>query len=187
MAKITFNDKSYINENADIPEVNKITDANINEIKSVVNSNYDEHTDAVALISNCIMAQPSTSKTLSTTNYEKISLETATTIGTKLTLDNVNKCVSVGAGVSKVMISGNILFSTGGTSSTRRGLSIYKNGTQIMYNSIKGDTTYTGCSIAPYIIDVQENDTLELWAINQGATGSIITPSGTWLTVRVVE
>ena len=37
MSKITYADKEYIYENASIPEINKITDGNMNEIKSVVN------------------------------------------------------------------------------------------------------------------------------------------------------
>lgn len=41
MSKINFADKSFLNENADVPEVNKVTDNNINEIKSVVNGNDD--------------------------------------------------------------------------------------------------------------------------------------------------
>lgn len=42
MAKITFEDKVALLENADIPEINKVTDDNINEIKSVVNENDDK-------------------------------------------------------------------------------------------------------------------------------------------------
>ena len=39
MAQIGYTDKVAINANPDIPEINKITDANMNEIKSVVNAN----------------------------------------------------------------------------------------------------------------------------------------------------
>lgn len=39
MSKITYSDKEYIYENASIPEINKITDGNMNEIKTVVNEN----------------------------------------------------------------------------------------------------------------------------------------------------
>lgn len=37
MNKITYADKVAINENADIPNINKVTDNDMNEIKSVVN------------------------------------------------------------------------------------------------------------------------------------------------------
>lgn len=41
MAKITYTDKVSTEVDPTIPEINKITDANMNEIKSVVNDNYD--------------------------------------------------------------------------------------------------------------------------------------------------
>lgn len=39
---ITYDDKSYINQNANIPNVNKVNDTDMNEIKSVVNNNATE-------------------------------------------------------------------------------------------------------------------------------------------------
>ena len=41
MAKITYTDKVSTEVDPTIPEINKITDANMNEIKDVVNDNYD--------------------------------------------------------------------------------------------------------------------------------------------------
>lgn len=41
MSKITYTNKVAINENAEIPDINKITDDNMNEIKIVVNNNDD--------------------------------------------------------------------------------------------------------------------------------------------------
>lgn len=39
---ITYGDKQYLNENADIPATNKVEDTDMNEIKSVVNNNATE-------------------------------------------------------------------------------------------------------------------------------------------------
>ena len=39
---ISYDDKSYINLNADIPAINKVMDTDMNEIKSVVNNNANE-------------------------------------------------------------------------------------------------------------------------------------------------
>ena len=39
MAQITYTDKVYLNQNANIPDVNKVNDSDMNEIKSTVNSN----------------------------------------------------------------------------------------------------------------------------------------------------
>lgn len=41
---ITYDNKSYINQNANIPLVNKVSDTDMNEIKSVVNNNASELT-----------------------------------------------------------------------------------------------------------------------------------------------
>ena len=42
MSKITYANKVAINENAEIPNINKVTDNDMNEIKTVVNNNDDE-------------------------------------------------------------------------------------------------------------------------------------------------
>ncbi len=39
---ITYDDKVYINQNSDIPNINKLNDTDMNEIKSVVNNNANE-------------------------------------------------------------------------------------------------------------------------------------------------
>ena len=39
---ITYGDKQYLNENADIPATNKVQDIDMNEIKAVVNNNANE-------------------------------------------------------------------------------------------------------------------------------------------------
>ncbi len=41
MQKITYDSKSYINENASVPAANKVQAADMNEIKTVVNANAD--------------------------------------------------------------------------------------------------------------------------------------------------
>ena len=53
MAKITYDDKVYLNENASIAEINKVTDDNMNEIKSVVNENDFEDITTDGLPTRC--------------------------------------------------------------------------------------------------------------------------------------
>lgn len=45
MAKITYTNKSNVNTLNNIPAENKVSDTDMNEIKSVVNGNYDEMLD----------------------------------------------------------------------------------------------------------------------------------------------
>ena len=40
--KLTYTNKVALNENAEIPDINKVTDNDMNEIKNVVNNNDDE-------------------------------------------------------------------------------------------------------------------------------------------------
>lgn len=42
MSKITFSDKVALNENASIPDINKMKAADVNEIKTIVNANSPE-------------------------------------------------------------------------------------------------------------------------------------------------
>lgn len=41
MGKITYNDKVKINELTDVPDINKVKDVDMNEIKASVNTIYD--------------------------------------------------------------------------------------------------------------------------------------------------
>lgn len=45
MAQINYTNKSFLNRNADIPDFNKVTDNDMNEIKSVVNENDTNFTN----------------------------------------------------------------------------------------------------------------------------------------------
>lgn len=47
---ITYDDKSYLNQNSDIADVNKINDTDMNEIKSVVNNNATQLTNITGQI-----------------------------------------------------------------------------------------------------------------------------------------
>lgn len=49
---ITYEDKQYLNQNADIPATNKVQDTDMNEIKEVVNNNAAETSSNTTNISN---------------------------------------------------------------------------------------------------------------------------------------
>ena len=141
-------------------------------------------TDKLLAEKNVMTANASSNQTLSTTSWTKVPVELTASVGDKLEISNDGiKVLSAGT----IMVSANILFSTGGTSSTRRGVSIYQNDTSITYCNIKGDTTYTGASITPLLIPVSANDIIYLYAINQGASGSEISAKDTYLNVEVVK
>lgn len=55
MAKITYEDKVYLSENLDVPNVNKVRDVDMNEIKSVVNTNDDDMYDELYYKANDVI------------------------------------------------------------------------------------------------------------------------------------
>lgn len=201
----TFSVSSYIMGNDFDPEKSyrvlvKVSDAyksyELTEPKSIAvgEALWTEYKDRVdfkrltvkgndILYRNILTANAKTSQTLSTTSWTKVPVELTNSVGDKLEISNDGiKVLNAGT----VLVSANILF-TSSTSPTRRGVSIYKNDTQITYCNIKGDTTYTGASITPLLIPVSANDTIYLYAINQGASGSVISTNDTYLNVEVVQ
>lgn len=184
--QITYQDKEFINQNENIPLVNKVTDDDMNEIKNVVNSNYTSILNTINHINEYITASPSSDATLSDTIVTKIPLNTSIGVGASLTLNDGE--IVVGAGVSKVLVNGNILFTTGGVNSgSIRGIHIQLNGTTVHYCNIGSTNTYTGASVSPFLLNVQENDKITLCGFNSTTTGSIVTKANTFLTVKVVE
>lgn len=52
MAQITYADKQYVNQNASVPANNKVQDTDMNEIKTVVNTNDNNVGDLTTLATN---------------------------------------------------------------------------------------------------------------------------------------
>ena len=73
---ITYGDKSYLNQNAEIPATNKVQDTDMNEIKSVVNNNALELTNITGQIlwtnPNPTVSFSSQTITLSTNDYDML-------------------------------------------------------------------------------------------------------------------
>ena len=125
--------------------------------------------------------------TLSKTNATKLTLvaNKSVSIGTGLSISDGG--IKIGAGITKVLVNAQIHFAEGGTGSSRRGVQIFKNSSNIAYCNINNVRTYTGASISPLLLTVVENDIIYLYGLNQGQTGSQIQASNSWLTVQVVE
>lgn len=116
MAKITYDDKSYLNINANVPNVNKVTDSDMNEIKSVVNDNYDEMVDEIYYKANDIIELGGTSVSTEYVLSGYISASTTSlyvTIITPKRLDNISSISVDNLEVEARGISG-YLNSTGG-------------------------------------------------------------------------
>ena len=76
---ITYEDKQYLNQNADIPATNKVQDVDMNEIKAVVNNNALEVTNIQNSKNYLVQTFSNVSCTQnSTTNLTQITLTTGT-------------------------------------------------------------------------------------------------------------
>lgn len=125
--------------------------------------------------------------TLSTQNATKLTLVANSSISSGTGLSISNGGIKIGAGITKILVSAQIGFAEGGTGSSRRGVQIFKNSSNIAYCNINNVRTYTGAAISPLLLEVQENDIIYLYGLNQGTTGSQIQQQNTWLTVQVVD
>lgn len=73
---ITYDDKQYLNQNADIPATNKVQDTDMNEIKAVVNNNANEliNLQAVELYNNSQGSNGNITLSDSVINYSYIEI-----------------------------------------------------------------------------------------------------------------
>lgn len=97
MAKVTFEDKVALNENADIPNINKCMASDLNELKAGVNALYDDK--------NILSAKLESDFVITPNEYVEISNWTENIkIGNKLNVENGK--IKIGAGVSAIKIVG---------------------------------------------------------------------------------
>ena len=138
-------------------------------------------------INSIMTGKMSANYTLSTTSATKLTLVANNSIvyGSGLSISSGG--IKIGVGITKVLVSAQIGFGEGGTGSSRRGVQIFKNSENIVYANNDNRTTYTGISISPILLEVQENDIIYLYGLNQGQTGSQVQQQHTYLTVQVID
>lgn len=185
MALITYTDKSTMNENSSIPITNKCRASDMNEIKSVVNTNYNELYSAIN-DKNVITAYFTSNYTLAANStYYKLPINSSISTGTKLTLDTTNHNIVIGAGVSKILISAKLCFNSV-ASSGDKWLTIYRNSDSISANPRNlsaRDLIYA----TTFLVDVQENDIIYFQVF--GSRNDVIRADVAYsnLTVEVIE
>lgn len=160
---ITYIDKQYLNQNADIPAINKVQDTDMNEIKSVVNNNANNIGDLTnletsvtssiveAINSNLIkkIYLTKTSDQSITNDYSKITWQTS--VGDTTDLVNNNGDITIKNDCNFLIMILNLSLST----STQFYYQMQKNGT-----TVKNGWTSSGWA-HPFIVNVipvQKND-----------------------------
>ena len=123
MAKITYEDKEFLNKNKNIADKNKVNDTDLNEIKEVVNGNDDKignlsnlnTSDKSNLVNaineiktnNILTANMSNEQlTISANTNTKIPLKKSNSIGTQITLSS--NIIKFSNNVKKVKVSATI-------------------------------------------------------------------------------
>jgi hypothetical protein len=190
MAQITYADKSTMNSNSSIPAINKCQASDMNEIKSVVNSNYTELRNAIDDI-NIISVGLNGNKNISvsaTWTYYNIPLDTIKeTLGTKLTLNTTTKRIIVGSGVNYVKIS---------TFAAIRGIrnsgeyAVRKNGSPIGVTNFQLPNTsaYFPNTIAGLIVPVSSGDYFDVTLRSAGTGTYVVAGNNNYgLTIEVIS
>lgn len=130
-----------------------------------------------------LMAVFTGTTTISSTAHVKLSLTEKVRNGGLLTISNGG--IRIGAGVTKVEVSGNVYFSTGMSSGDSLRSFIYKNDEVIAHNFNRCSGTYEDRPISPVLLSVTEGDIIYLYGSNASAGRGIITENN-YLVVKVI-
>lgn len=130
-----------------------------------------------------LMGVYTSSTTISSTAHVKLSLTEKVRNGSLLTISNGG--IRIGAGVTKVEVSGNVYFSTGMNESDSLRSFIYKNDEVIAHNFNRCSGTYEDRPISPVLLSVTEGDIIYLYGSNATAGRGIITENN-YLVVKVI-
>ena len=177
MAKITYDDKVNTSTST-LPNINKFRDVDANEIKNVVNTNDDAFQLQVGNIASLTLSE---NKDL--TNVT-IPFDRITSTSPLLTLSNNG--IRIGAGISKVKVSGNVFIYAPSTAVSYNWAYIKKNETNVASSITSANGRYGSVVFAPQVINVAEGDIITIMkttTTNDTVRGN----ENTWLTVEVVE
>lgn len=190
MAQITYADKSTMNSNSSIPAINKCQASDMNEIKSVVNSNYTELRNAIDdinIISVGLTANTNINVSATWTYYNVPLNTTIVSIGNKLTFNSSTHRVIVGDGVSYVKVS---TFASIRGIQTSGEYAIRKNGSPIGATNFQPPNTsaYFPNTVAGLIVPVSSGDYFDV-TLRFGATGTAVVAGGSnfGLTIEVIS
>ena len=154
-----------------------------NKIKTLVNSKTEK---------NIITAYISSTQTVtaSADSYGVVALNSSVKTGEKLTFNSSTHQIQIGAGVSKIQITGQIRFNNAWNTGLT-GSAIFKNGSAVAVTTAYkyNTTTALGIVVAPRVIEVAENDVIDLryYAGVSISSKTLGTANGTYLTVEVME
>ena len=188
MALITYADKQPLGEQPSIPEVNKVTADNMNEIKNGVNSleTSVDTLEARTAPKYCV-ATITTAPTISSNYY--VPLDSTPINVVYFTLQNGG--IKINSGINRIRVSGSVFIDNWPAGTAYLWAKIYRiRGTEEhpISSSINGSpSAFISSSVPSRIIDVQEGDIIKLMA-DSGAGGNIRPwTENTWLCVEKIS
>lgn len=151
---IQYQNKAFINENANIPENNKITADDMNEIKNVVNGNYNE------LKKSLITAKPESDIVSDGYSLAKYDLNEILKVGDSFSI--IDGDIIIGKDVKYVKISTSATFSE--FNSGQIFLNLTKNDKEVITVGVGSQTNaiMPFLNISPILVEVKENDKISL-------------------------
>lgn len=167
-------------------------ETNFNKIEEQLyndNAQIEINTSEIANLKNknILTAGISNNITISTAGSNVINLnQIKTSVGTKLTLSNGK--ISIGAGVNHILISGQCQMNIQTGNGDAKNFNIAKNGTAVISNLntiIRSYALNITRGIGSFLLSVSQGDTIS-YQVYTG-TGDIVTASGNYITVEVVD
>lgn len=178
---ITYEDKQYLNENADIPATNKVQDTDMNEIKTVVNNNANELSNEMN--HQYIVATVSSSQTI--TQDFKVPFNQTILNSGNFTLTNSN--IIIGENINHIRISFSAIIENWAGSTNYIGAIIKKNNIEVSQTINGSPSAYLSAFLPSAIIEVEQNDVIEL-DLYSPSGGTLRSGSqNTWLCVEKID
>lgn len=178
---ITYSDKQAMGTQPSIPDINKVTDSDMNEIKDVVNNNASEITPIYckATITNTPTAS---------TNYYVPLNSIGITTG-QFSLESGG--IKIPSGINHVRISGSVFLNNFPGGTNYLWAKIYRvrgTITDHISGSLNNSTaTFISSSVPEVITNVQEGDIIKLMADSPNGGTIRAYGSNTWLMVEKID
>ena len=140
--KLTYANKVALNENAEISDINKVTDSDMNEIKAVVNNNDDDMTTISTNLTNATTYSTDEIRVGTWINnkpiYRKVFNRGNNLSSFNHNIANVDLIWIDSAHSIRKHLSGNVFNIVGGTNDSAIKLVIYVNDTEVHIDNIGG-------------------------------------------------
>lgn len=177
MALITYADKQAMGTQPSIPEVNKITDSNMNEIKNAVNSLEAQYCIGT------ITTQPTVE-----TNYYVPLNDFDINTGNFTFQDGG---IKIPSGINHIKVSGSVFLNNfpGGTNYLWAKIYRVRGATNDLISGSLNNSTasFISASVPEVITNVQENDIIKLMADSPNGGTIRMHGSNTWLMVEKID